>query len=39
MVINKKELQALIGLGNAYYDSSSPKDAIQYYKRALDIDD
>ena len=28
---NDKELQALIGLGNAYYDTGKPDEAVNYY--------
>jgi tetratricopeptide (TPR) repeat protein len=35
---NPKEIQALIGLGNALYDMGEPKEAIEYYKKALEID-
>jgi tetratricopeptide (TPR) repeat protein len=36
---NPKELYALIGLANAYYDLNRPKDAIDYYISALKVDD
>ena len=39
MKFNDKELQALIGLGNAFYDSGKPHDSIQFYLKALEIDD
>jgi tetratricopeptide (TPR) repeat protein len=29
----------LIGLANALYDMGEPKEAVKYYKRAIDIDD
>lgn len=32
-------MQALIGLGNAYYDTGKPNEAVLYYKKALEIDD
>lgn len=35
---NPREIQALIGLGNALYDMQEPKEAIEYYKKALEID-
>ena len=28
----------MIGLGNAYYDTGNPNDAVTFYKKALDID-
>lgn len=35
---NPKDLASLIGLGNLYYDTGKPAEAITYYQRALDID-
>jgi tetratricopeptide (TPR) repeat protein len=29
----------LIGLGNAYYDTEKPEEAIKFYKQALKIDE
>jgi len=29
----------LIGLGNAYYDTQQSQEAVEYYKKALEIDD
>ena len=36
LTVNDKELQALIGLGNAYYDSQKPVEAVDFYRKALD---
>jgi tetratricopeptide (TPR) repeat protein len=35
---NPKDLNALIRLGNLYYDNSKYQDAIEYYGKALEID-
>ena len=33
---NENEIQALIGVANAYYDIAQPGDAIKYYKKAVE---
>lgn len=33
-----RDLEALIGLGNAFYDAGKYKEAIEYYARAVEID-
>jgi tetratricopeptide (TPR) repeat protein len=35
---NPRDLEALIGLGNAFYDAGKFKEAIEYYTRAVEID-
>ena len=36
---NSREVQAMIGLGNAYYELGKLSESIEYYRQALDIDD
>lgn len=38
LAVNDRELQALIGLGNAFYDSQRPVEAVTYYRMALALD-
>ena len=38
LAANPKDLNALVQLGNLYYDSARFKEAVDYYGRALDID-
>ena len=38
LAANAKDLNALVQLGNLYYDNGRFKEAIDYYGRALDID-
>ncbi len=35
---NPKDLDAIVRLGNLYYDASRFKDAVEWYGRALDLD-
>ena len=35
---NPKELQALIGIANAYYEIQEPEMAIEYYERVIEVD-
>jgi tetratricopeptide (TPR) repeat protein len=39
LIYNPDELQALIGLANAKYDMGAPMQAIEYYEKAIKIDD
>jgi tetratricopeptide (TPR) repeat protein len=32
-------MQAIVGIANAYYDSGQTEKAIEYYKKAIQIDD
>ena len=36
---NPREMQAMIGIGNAYYELGKLQEAIEYYRQALDQDD
>ena len=33
---NNREMQAMIGIGNAYYELGKLQEAIEYYRQALD---
>ena len=35
---NPRDLEALVGLGNSFYDAGKFKEAIEYYGRAVEID-
>lgn len=38
LTANPKDLDALIGIGNAYFDTQKYDDAIKYYLQAIEID-